>query len=87
MPSSSVRVALQELGDRGLIVPVVHHARGEERYELTERGGDVMTRLIEARRARLAAAASDWNPVCEPVAAAYLKGAVRSILPAIRRAS
>jgi DNA-binding MarR family transcriptional regulator len=84
---SNVRVALQELGDRGLIVPAAHPPRGEESYELTDRGCDVMTRLIEARRAHLADLASDWNPQREPDVAAYLKEAVRSIPPDVRRAS
>jgi hypothetical protein len=46
-----------------------------------------MTRLIGARRAHLADLASDWNPRGEADVEAYLKEAVRSIVPDVRRAS
>jgi DNA-binding MarR family transcriptional regulator len=85
--ASSVRVALQELGDRGLIVPAARGRHAAELYQLTDRGCGVMTRLLEARREHLAELASDWNPQREPDVAAYLKEAVRSVLPDVQRAS
>jgi EmrB/QacA subfamily drug resistance transporter len=82
--ASRSRAALEELGDRGLIAPTVRSGRAGEFYELTDRGCEAMTRLIEARRAHLA---SDWNPRGEVDIEAYLKEAVRSIVPDVRRAS
>ena len=87
IPAAKVHMALQELGDRGLIAPVSRGSHVEERYELTDRGCEVMTRLIGARRDHLVDLASDWNPQLEPDVARYLKEAVRSILPDVRRAS
>ena len=87
IPAGRARIALQELGDRGLVTPARTLRRGKEFYALTDRGCDVMGRLIEARRAHLADLASDWNPEHESDVAAYLKEAVRDLVPDVRRAS
>lgn len=81
------QVALQELGARGLIAPVAGERPVVERYELTDLGCGVMTRLIGARRAHLMDLAADWNPKREPDVEAYLKEAVRGVVPDVRRAS
>ena len=79
-------IALRELGDRGLIAPATTRPEADL-YQLTDRGCEVMTRLIQARRAHLADLASDWNPQRAPDVEAFLREAVRSIVPDVRRAS
>jgi hypothetical protein len=86
MPAKS-QVALQELGARGAIAPVAGERSVGERYVLTDPGCGVMTRLIGARRAHLVDLAAGWNPRREPDVEAYLKEAVRGVVPDVRRAS
>jgi EmrB/QacA subfamily drug resistance transporter len=81
------RVALQELVDRGLVDAVAHSPRADELYELTDQGCAVLTRLVAARRAHLADLASDWNPERDSNVERYLREAVQSIVPDVRRAS
>ena len=79
------QAALEELRRRGfLTVP-----RGESwtHSELTRSGCQVLDRLVAARREHLAELAEEWDPTHENDAAAYLRSAVKDLVPDARRVS
>jgi EmrB/QacA subfamily drug resistance transporter len=77
------QAALEELRRRGLVtVPRPDSAHSE----LTSNGCEVLDRIVAARRAHLAELAEEWDPTREDDAASYLRGAVRDLVPDVRRA-
>ena len=84
---AGVATAIDELCSRALIAPGSREALAGKRLTLTHRGCEVLERLVAARREHLADLASDWNPRREPDVEAYLKEAVRELVPDVRRAS
>jgi hypothetical protein len=52
--------------------------------ELTASGCRVLERLVLARRIHLAELAEEWDPTHENDAAAYLRNAVRDLVPDVR---
>jgi L-2-hydroxyglutarate oxidase LhgO len=71
-----VREGLDELSARGLI-----HERADAHPALTAAGCAVLGRLVEARRAHLAELAEEWDPARREDVAAYLRDAVREVVP------
>jgi len=76
--------ALRELERRGLTITGEHTADGLPGRALTEQGCEVMNRLVAARRAHLDELLSEWDPG-EEDASAYLRTAVRDLVPDARR--
>ena len=87
IPLARAAAALDELCSRGLITPIARDARAGQTPRLTDRGCEVLGRLVAARRQHLADLASDWNPDRDPDVAAYLREAARELVPDVRRAS
>jgi EmrB/QacA subfamily drug resistance transporter len=79
-----VVAALQELEARGLTTTAGHTANGLPGRALSERGSEVMDRLIAARRAHLAELLKEWDPG-EEDASEYLRSAVRDLVQDARR--
>ncbi|GAC1452797.1 MAG: hypothetical protein PVSMB1_00610 [Gemmatimonadaceae bacterium] len=52
--------------------------------ELTPTGCQVLERLVSARRAHLAELAEEWDPTRDDDAVAYLRNAVRDLIPDVR---
>jgi EmrB/QacA subfamily drug resistance transporter len=80
-----VRTALDELRQRNLIATSDAGAGDTARPALTPAGCEVLERLVAARRAHLADLAADWNSQRDTDAATYLRGAVRELVPDVRR--
>jgi DNA-binding MarR family transcriptional regulator len=81
-----IDAAFRELVDRGLLATRQKSTDAPAaRLELTDAGCAVLTRLVEARREHLAELAADWNPDQDGDAAAYLRDAVREMVPEVRR--
>ena len=80
-----IHQALDELAGRGLIVGAARGAEtgaaGTRRPSLTPTGCDVLGRLVDARRAHLAELASDWDPSRQVDVVAFLRDAVRDLVP------
>lgn len=74
-------VALTALESRGL----VRASGGHGHYSLTPAGCEVNDRLVEARRAHLRELVEEWHSRDEPDADAFLRDAVREMVPATRR--
>jgi hypothetical protein len=53
--------------------------------ELTATGCQVLDRIVEARRAHLAELAEEWDPTRQDGEVAYLRSAVRDLVPDVRR--
>jgi EmrB/QacA subfamily drug resistance transporter len=79
IPAERLNTGLNELRDRQLIV------YSEDTRGLTDAGCAVLGKLLEARRDHLNELAADWNPESDPDAAAYLRNAVREVVPDVRR--
>jgi DNA-binding MarR family transcriptional regulator len=79
-----VDAALKELEERGLTMTRVHPGDGLRGRVLSERGREVMDRLIAARRAHLAELLKEWDPG-EEDASAYLRSAVRDLVSDARQ--
>jgi len=77
------QAALEELRRRGLVT--VPRPDSTTHSELTSNGCKVLDRIVEARRAHLAELAEEWDPTHEDNAAAYLRSAVRDLVPDARR--
>jgi hypothetical protein len=77
-----VSAGLNELRDRQLVCNDLSH---ELRRELSDAGCAVLGKLLQARRDHLNELAADWNPETNPDAAAYLRNAVREMVPDVRR--
>ena len=74
-----VNAAIDELRDRRLIEGTA------PKLSLTAAGCDVLTRLIDARRAHLEELAEDWDPVRNPEIVGYLQRTAREIVPDVER--
>jgi len=83
IPPERAQAALEELRRRGLVT--VPRADSTTHSELTTAGCQVLERLVSARRAHLADLAEEWNPEHEGDAAAYLRDAVKDLIPDIRQ--
>ena len=83
IPPERAQAALEELRRRGLVT--VPRADSTTHSELTTAGCQVLERLVSARRAHLADLAEEWNPEHEGDAAAYLREAVKDLIPDVRQ--
>lgn len=83
IPPERAQSALEELRRRGLVT--VPRPDSTTHSELTTNGCKVLDRIVEARRAHLAELAEEWDPTHEDDAAAYLRSAVRDLVPDTRR--
>jgi hypothetical protein len=81
IPQDRTAVALTTLESRGLVQP--RGARGH--YALTPAGCEVNDRLVEARHAHLRELVEEWRSKDEPDADAFLRDAVREMVPPTRR--
>ena len=83
IPAERAQAALEELRRRALVtVP----RPGEPGHStLTQRGCQALERIVGARRAHLAELAEEWDPTHQNDAAAYLRDAVRDLVPDVRR--
>jgi predicted MFS family arabinose efflux permease/DNA-binding MarR family transcriptional regulator len=77
------QAALEELRRRGLVT--IPRPDSNVHSVLTEKGCQVLDRIVSARRAHLAELAEEWDPTHEDNAADYLRGAVRDLVPDVRR--
>jgi DNA-binding MarR family transcriptional regulator len=80
-----VRSALDELRQRNLIAKSDAGVGDAARPALTPAGCEVLERLVAARRAHLAELAADWDLRRDTDAAAYLRDAVRELVPDVQR--
>jgi EmrB/QacA subfamily drug resistance transporter len=85
IPPDRAQAAIEELRRRGLVT--VPRADSQKHSELTAIGCRVLDRLVAARRAHLTELAEEWDPTNEDDAAAYLRDAVRDLVPDVRRVS
>jgi DNA-binding MarR family transcriptional regulator len=83
IPPERAQAALEELRRRGLVT--VPRADSATHSELTAAGCKVLDRLVSARREHLADLAAEWNPNGDRDAAAYLREAVRDLIPDVRQ--
>jgi len=83
IPPERAQAALEELRRRGLVT--VPRPDSTTHSELTSAGCQVLERLVSARRAHLADLAEEWNPEGEKDAGAYLREAVKDLIPDVRR--
>jgi len=75
------QASLEELRRRGLVtIPRADSTHSE----LTASGCQVLDRLVSARRAHLAELAEEWDPSRQNDAVAYLRNAVRDLVPDVR---
>jgi len=79
-----VRTALADLYDRGLVVETTLADRQTIRRELTPAGGEVLGRLVAARRARLAELFGDYAPGRHEQVADTLVRVARELVPDVR---
>jgi DNA-binding MarR family transcriptional regulator len=82
IPPERAQAALEELRRRGLVT--VPRADSTAHSELTPTGCQVLERLVSARRAHLAELAEEWDPTRDDDAVAYLRNAVRDLVPDVR---
>ncbi len=82
IPPERAQAALEELRRRGLVT--IPRADSTTHSELTASGCQVLERLVLARRIHLAELAEEWDPTHENDAAAYLRNAVRDLVPDVR---
>jgi hypothetical protein len=75
------QAALEELRRRGLVT--IPRANSTD-SELTASGCQVLERLVSARRAHLAELAEEWDPSRQNDAVAYLRNAVKDLVPDVR---
>jgi DNA-binding MarR family transcriptional regulator len=75
------QAALEELRRRGLVT--IPRADSTD-SELTASGCQVLERLVSARRAHLAELAEEWDPSRQNDAVAYLRNAVKDLVPDVR---
>ena len=83
IPPERAQAALEELRRRGLVT--VPRPDSTSHSTLTSNGCQVLDRIVSARRAHLAELAEEWDPTHEDDAASYLRGAVRDLVPDVRR--
>jgi len=83
IPPERAQAALEELRRRGLVT--VPRPDSTTHSELTNAGCQVLERLVLARRAHLADLAEEWNPEGEKDAEAYLREAVKDLIPDVRQ--
>jgi EmrB/QacA subfamily drug resistance transporter len=83
IPPDRAQAALEELRRRGLVT--VPRPDSTTHSELTSAGCQVLERLVSARRAHLADLAEEWNPEGEKNAEAYLREAVKDLIPDVRQ--
>jgi EmrB/QacA subfamily drug resistance transporter len=83
IPPERAQGALEELRRRSLVT--VPRPDSTAHSELTTSGCQVLERIVSARRAHLAELAEEWDPTHEDDAASYLRGAVRDLVPDVRR--
>ncbi len=82
IPPERAQAALEELRRRGLVT--IPRADSTAHSELTATGCQVLERLVSARRAHLTELAEEWDPTREDDAVAYLRNAVRDLIPDVR---
>ncbi|GAC1485516.1 MAG: MFS transporter [Gemmatimonadaceae bacterium] len=82
IPPERAQAALEELRRRGLVT--IPRADSTAHSELTPTGCQVLERLVSARRAHLAELAEEWDPTRDDDAVAYLRNAVRDLIPDVR---
>jgi MFS family permease len=83
IPPDRAQAALEELRRRGLVT--VPRADSTTHSELTAVGCKMLDRLVAARREHLADLAAEWNPEGDVDAAAYLREAVKDLIPDVRQ--
>jgi EmrB/QacA subfamily drug resistance transporter len=83
IPPERAQAALEELRRQGLVT--VPRVDATTHSELTAAGCQVLERLVSARRAHLSELAEEWDPTLEGDAGAYLRKAVRDLVPDARR--
>jgi EmrB/QacA subfamily drug resistance transporter len=83
IPPDRAQEATEELRRRGLVTVPRPDSAGHS--TLTPNGCQVLDRIVSARRAHLAELAEEWDPTHEDDAASYLRGAVRDLVPDVRR--
>jgi DNA-binding MarR family transcriptional regulator len=83
IPPERAQAALEELRRRGLVT--VPRVDSQTHSELTDSGCQVLDRLVAARRAHLVELAAEWDPTNENDAASYLRGAVKDLVPDVKR--
>jgi DNA-binding MarR family transcriptional regulator len=83
IPPERAQAALEELRRRGLVT--VPRADSTTYSELTAAGCKMLDRLVAARREHLADLAAEWNPEGDVDAAAYLREAVKDLIPDVRQ--
>jgi DNA-binding MarR family transcriptional regulator len=76
------QAALEELRRRGLLT--IPRADSTTHSELTRSGCQVLERLVSARRAHLAELAEEWDPSRQSDSVAYLRNAVRDLVPDVK---
>jgi EmrB/QacA subfamily drug resistance transporter len=85
IPAERAQAAIEELRRRGLVT--IPRADSTTHSELTATGCRVLDRLVSARRAHLSELAEEWNPTLEGDVGAYLRKAVRDLVPDARHVS
>jgi len=83
IPPERAQAAIEELRRRGLVT--VPRQDSTTHSELTNAGCQVLERLVLARRAHLADLAEEWNHEGEKDAEAYLREAVKDLIPDVRQ--
>ncbi|HMI47063.1 MAG TPA: MFS transporter [Gemmatimonadaceae bacterium] len=83
IPPERAQAALEELRRRGLVT--IPRADSTAHSELTAAGCKMLERLVSARREHLADLAAEWNPEGDRDAAAYLREAVKDLIPDVRQ--
>jgi len=83
IPPERAQAALEELRRRGLVT--IPRADSTAHSELTAAGCKMLERLVSARREHLADLAAEWNPEGDGDAAAYLREAVKDLIPDVRQ--
>jgi EmrB/QacA subfamily drug resistance transporter len=82
IPPGRAQAALEELRRRGLVT--IPRVDSTTHSELTASGCKVLERLVSARRIHLAELAEEWDPTHESDVSAYLRKAVRDLVPDVR---
>jgi EmrB/QacA subfamily drug resistance transporter len=82
IPPERAQAALEELRRRGLVT--IPRADLTTHSELTAAGCQVLERLVSARRAHLSELAAEWDSSRDDDAGAYLRKAVRDLIPDAR---
>jgi DNA-binding MarR family transcriptional regulator len=82
IPPERAQAALEELRRRGLLT--IPRVDSTTHSELTASGCQVLERLVLARRIHLAELAEEWDPTHQADAGAYLRNAVRDLVPDVK---